>query len=101
MAPLTIPFSTAMVSSGEERMLVALQEYSEGTSAASIDDTATSVRCQEAIKLRQEAEGKGILLAAKLVLTDAEAWDRLPEILKITREHKLSFKLVGPTESLE
>ena len=98
---LTIPFSTEMVSSGEDRMLIALREYIERSSAASINDTATSVRCQEAIELRQEAEEKGIVLAAKLVLADAEAWDRLPEILKISKEPKLSIKVVDPIDSLE
>jgi hypothetical protein len=98
----TIPFSVALVSSSEGRMLHALREYAEGRSAEPVIDAATSVRCEEAIGLRTEAEEAGIFLAAGLVINDVESLDKFPDILKISRDRRpRTMKLVDPEESLE
>ncbi|KAL3906923.1 MAG: hypothetical protein SGARI_003779 [Bacillariaceae sp.] len=82
-----IPFASALVSSDEDRLHASLQQYVTGnikTATDRIQDEATLVRCEEGLRLRDEAEHQGFFVAARIVLDNQNVLDKLPAILRIS-----------------
>jgi hypothetical protein len=71
----SIPLTVALVAADEELLCSTLQAHASGTSDVGqprVNDPATSVRCNEALNLRQQAEESGILAASRLFLSQGK-----------------------------
>ena len=94
---VAIPMSIAMVSSSKEELLwtTLQQQVSSASGISSIGisnnnrrrvyDPATTVRCTEALDLRDQAEQGGILAAARLSVLQQQQMDASPRILQIVQ----------------
>lgn len=109
-----IPFAVAMLYSNEEGTLLAtLRQQAAESRGADVaagrsrpTDPTTTVRCQEAISLRCQAEESGIFLAAQLVRAEQIKLQELPGMLTVTpsetKRGKASRLLrLDPLETLE
>lgn len=121
----TIPFAVALICSpnDDESLLAAtlrkccLMETASFSSSLPSDkrqrrrlyDPTTTIRCQEALALRQEAKDAGIFWAAQLVHTEKSKLDELPRILTtITSaqsssqsQHHASLRRIDLAKTLE
>jgi hypothetical protein len=89
---VSIAMTIAMVSSKEELLWTTLQQQvsASGVSINSsndrrVYDPTTTVRCTEALDLREQAEQGGILAAARLSLSERRKMNASPRILQIVQ----------------
>jgi hypothetical protein len=97
-----IPLAVALISSDEELLLSTLQNHASSRGDESerrIHDPATTVRCQEAIRLREQAEEAGVLTAARLVLSQGEL-NHIPNILTSFRQNHSGIIEIDKVNSL-
>eukprot|EP00536_Pseudo-nitzschia_multiseries_P006337 jgi/Psemu1/15003/gm1.15003_g len=79
-----IPFSVALMASGNEEVLCAsLKKGSRDASFRNrVIDSTLMTRCREALDLREQAKEKGIFAAAGLVLEERRKLDEMPGIFR-------------------
>ena len=85
-----LPVAVALISSDEDLLLSSLQNHASSRGDESerrVHDPTTTVRCKEAIRLREQAEKTGILTAARLILSQGKL-NHIPNILTSFRQNQ-------------